>query len=42
MKEKKKIFDFIDNLLQKTGKIGEYQKINLNYLDTILIQFKNN
>jgi phosphomannomutase/phosphoglucomutase len=25
---KKKIFDFIDNLLQKTGKIGEYdQKI---------------
>jgi phosphomannomutase/phosphoglucomutase len=21
---KKKIFDFIDNLLQKTGKIGEY------------------
>jgi len=27
-KRKKKIFDFIDNLLQKTGKIGEYdQKI---------------
>ena len=25
---KKKIFDFIDNLLQKTGKVGEYdQKI---------------
>ncbi len=25
---KKKIFDFIDNLIQKTGKIGEYdQKI---------------
>jgi len=25
---KKKIFEFIDNLLQKTGKIGEYdQKI---------------
>jgi len=27
-KRKKSIFDFIDNLLQKTGKIGEYdQKI---------------
>jgi phosphomannomutase/phosphoglucomutase len=27
-KRKKKIFDFIDDLLQKTGKIGEYdQKI---------------
>ena len=27
-KRKKKIFDFIDNLLQKTGKIGDYdQKI---------------
>ena len=27
-KRKKKIFDFIDNLLQKTGKVGEYdQKI---------------
>ena len=27
-KRKRKIFDFIDNLLQKTGKIGEYdQKI---------------
>ena len=27
-KRMKKIFDFIDNLLQKTGKIGEYdQKI---------------
>ena len=27
-KEKKKIFDFIDDLLQKTGKVGEYdQKI---------------
>ena len=26
---KKKIFEFIDNLLQKTGKVGEYdQKIN--------------
>ncbi len=26
--EKKEIFDFIDNLLKKTGKIGEYdQKI---------------
>ena len=26
--KKKKIFEFIDNLLQKTGKIGEYdQKI---------------
>ena len=27
-KRKKKIFDFIDDLLQKTGKVGEYdQKI---------------
>ena len=27
-KRKKKIFDFIDDLLQKTGKIGDYdQKI---------------
>ena len=28
VKRKKKIFDFIDDLLQKTGKIGDYdQKI---------------
>ena len=25
-KRKKKIFEFIDNLLQKTGKIGEYDQ----------------
>ena len=28
---KKIIFDFIDGLLQKTGKIGEYDQKNLNY-----------
>ena len=39
---KKKIFDFIDNLLQKTGKIGKYdQKIWLFVIVGLIVNLEN-
>ena len=38
---KKKIFEFIDDLLQKTGKVGEYdQKIQTNFNSIFIITLK--